>query len=162
MDQEWSVPGWAVVATLLVLVLLVAGLGVALLRSRARTTAALLAARSDAVALQAQVDAIEARLSAPTRQHERTDRDEHEYVITRLGEDPPEPDRAPAPVVGGPLFADLVLREGAVQGAALAAGLRRALAPESRHRIRHAMKREVKRSRKQRRTDVRRARRQAA
>ncbi|QCW50953.1 hypothetical protein FE634_12125 [Nocardioides dongxiaopingii] len=162
MDQDWSVPGWAVLSVLLALVLLVAVLVVALLRSRARTTASLLAARNDAAALQAQVDAIEARLAAQAHQHERTTRDEQEYVITRLGQDQPEPEQAPAPVVGGPLFADLVLRESAVQGAALAAGLRRALAPESRHRIRHAMKREVKRSRKQRRTDLRRARRQAA
>ncbi len=59
-----------------------------------------------------------------------------------------------------PLFADIVLRETVVQAAALAAGLRRALSPESRNRIRFEMRREVKRARKQRRADLREARRE--
>ena len=59
------------------------------------------------------------------------------------------------PVVAAPLFADLVLRESVVQAASLAAGLRRALAPETRHRVRLEMRREVKRARKQRRSDLR-------
>ena len=62
--------------------------------------------------------------------------------------------------VAAPLFADIVLRETVVQAAALAAGLRRALSPESRNRIRFEMRREVKRARKQRRADLREARRE--
>ena len=69
--------------------------------------------------------------------------------------------RPPAdrPVVAAPLFADLVLRESVVQAASLATGVRRALAPEVRHRVRLEMKRDVKRARKQRRADLRAARR---
>ncbi|MDO9378557.1 MAG: hypothetical protein Q7T56_06890 [Nocardioidaceae bacterium] len=159
MSEDWSVPGWAVLATLVALLLLVVLLVVALVRSRTRTTAALEAARADAVALAAQVDAIERRLAEPVV---RTD--ETEYVVTMLGRDDPDaPDvdeRTPAPVVPAPLFADLVLREGVVQAASLAAGLRRALAPEMRHRIRLEMRREVKRARKQRRADLRQAKRE--
>ncbi len=65
----------------------------------------------------------------------------------------------PARVVPAPLFADLVLRESVVQAASLAAGVRRALAPQTRARIRVEMRQEVRRARKQRRTDLRAARR---
>ncbi len=50
--------------------------------------------------------------------------------------------------------------ETVVQAAALAAGLRRPISPESRNRIRFEMRREVKRARKQRRADLREARRE--
>lgn len=156
-DGELNVPTWAVLATLAVLVLLVVGLVVTLVRSRARTEAALAETRADAVALAEQVAAIERRLDRPS-----VKADEHEYVVTMLGRDDDagrDLDTEPAPVVPGPLFADLVLRESVVQAASLAAGLRRALAPEMRHRIRWEMKREVKRARKQRRADLRQAKR---
>jgi len=89
-------------------------------------------------------------MSAPT---DRTD-----YVITRLGDDQtgPVPGQRPARIDGS-LFADLLLRETVVKSAALAHGLRRALAPEVRNRIRFEMKREVQRARKQRRSDVKEA-----
>lgn len=77
------------------------------------------------------------------------------YVITALDRD--EDEQPPAPVQGridGALFADIVAREGVIKAAGLAHGLRRALSPETRHRIRFEMRREVKRSRKQRRTDL--------
>jgi hypothetical protein len=160
MDQDLSVPGWAL---LVVLVALVAtGLLVAWLvrRSRARAAAAL-------DALQQQVETIEQRLAAaerPTPAPVR--RDEREYVVTTLAHPDAEPveaagrDATPVPPVPAPMFADLVLRESVVQAASLAAGLRRALAPETRHRIRFEMRREVKRARKQRRADVRQARRE--
>ena len=155
MDQRWSVPGWAVLATLVVLVLLV----VVVLRVRARTATALEASRREAAALSERLDALERR---PAAEHARVDGTE--YVVTMLGRDD-EPDGSddpaePGPVVPAPLFADLVLREGVVQAASLAAGLRRALAPEMRHRIRFEMKREVKRARKQRRADLRQAKRE--
>ena len=77
------------------------------------------------------------------------------YVITALDRD--EVEQPPAPVQGridGALFADIVAREGVIKAAGLAHGLRRALSPETRHRIRFEMRREVKRSRKQRRADL--------
>jgi hypothetical protein len=61
--------------------------------------------------------------------------------------------------IDGSLFADLVLRESVVKGVSFAHGVRRALAPESRHRIRFLMRQEVKRSRRQRKADLRAARR---
>ena len=59
---------------------------------------------------------------------------------------PSEPD--------GKLFADIVARESVIKVAGLAAGLRRALAPEIRNRIRFEMRREVLRARKQRRAEL--------
>ena len=77
------------------------------------------------------------------------------YVIAALDRD--EVEQPPAPVQGridGALFADIVAREGVIKAAGLAHGLRRALSPETRHRIRFEMRREVRRSRKQRRADL--------
>lgn len=174
MTQQWSLPaygalllaaaGVVVVTALLVLV-------VVLDRRGRRAEERLAAAETDAAALREAVTAIERRLTAPATPDERSD-----YVITRLGDpaagpaeragdpgDPADPADAravePAAVVAGPLFADLVLRESVVQAASLAAGLRRAVTPETRHRIRFEMRREVKRARKQRRSDLRAARR---
>jgi hypothetical protein len=154
MTEQWSVPAWVLLATLVALLAVLAAVTLMLVRVRSRTTAALAAARTDADALRDQVAAIERRLATPEPRV-----DDHEYVITMLGEadETPSP---PAPVVPGPLFADLVLRESVVQAASLAAGLRRALTHENRHRIRFEMKREVKRARKQRRADQRQARRE--
>lgn len=156
MDQEWSVPAGAVLATLVVLLLCLVVLAAALRRSRAQAVAALASARADATALAALTERVEA-VERRTVEVPAGRVDDHEYVITVLGHD--EPAAEPAPVVPAPLFTDLVLREGAVQAASLAAGLRRALAPEVRQRIRLEMRREVKRARKQRRADVRQARR---
>jgi len=83
-----------------------------------------------------------------------------EYVITRMGQ--PEPEPEPAPTVPAPVFADLVLKETVVQTASLFHGLRRALDPETRHRIKFHMRQEVKRSRKQRRTELKEVRREWA
>jgi hypothetical protein len=163
MDEQWTVPGWAALATLVALAVLVVVLVTALVRSRSRTTAAIESARADAAALALQVEAIERRLAQPAP---ASSADDTEYVVTMLGQPgqpgpggDPDGTGASAPVVPAPLFADLVLREGVVQAASFAAGLRRALAPEVRHRIRFEMKREVKRARKQRRADLRQAKR---
>jgi hypothetical protein len=85
-----------------------------------------------------------------------------DFVITRIGEVEPEPDREPVPTVPGPVFADLLLKETVVQTASLFQGLRRALDPETRNRIRFHMRQEVKRSRKQRRAELREVRREWA
>lgn len=154
--QQWSVPGWAVVGVVAVVALVAAAcvlLTVSLRRERARTAQALARSDADAAALRAQLSGIEQRLAAPRVE-------EREYVITRLGEEPPArvPQSHPgpaAPVVPAPVFADLVLRETAVQTGAFIAGVRRALSPEVRHRIRFEMRREVKRARKQRKAEHR-------
>jgi hypothetical protein len=156
--QEWSVPVWVGVGVLATVVLTaVTGtvlLAVALRRVRSRTAEELELARAEAALLRTRVEDIERRLST------QTTTEDHEYVITRLGEEAPVDPHEPAPMVPGPLFADLVLRESVVQAASLASGLRRALAPEMRNRIRFEMRREVKRARKQRRGDLRQARRE--
>ncbi len=158
MNQQWTAPAWAVVA-------LVAGVLVALLVLVAlvvSTRRALVRAQDGSRALTGRLDELEQRLAAPvgTATPEVSTSSlaaDPEYVITHLGEEP-EP-AAAAPVVPAPVFADLVLRESVVHAATLAAGLRRALSPETRHRIRFEMRREVKRARKQRRADLRAARR---
>lgn len=157
MNQQWTAPAWAVVAlvagvllAVLVLVLLVAA-----------TRRALVRVRHEADALVGRVAELEQRLAAqetaPPGLPAATVAADREYVITHLGEEPEA--AAAAPVVPAPVFADVVLRESVVQAATLAAGLRRALSPETRHRIRFEMRREVKRARKQRRADLRAARR---
>ncbi|GHJ60984.1 hypothetical protein NOK12_35020 [Nocardioides sp. OK12] len=160
MTEQWSVPAWALVATTVAVLLLGALAATALVavgRARRRAAAEIDAVRASAEELLGRVEEVEQRLA---RQHRREELDAHEYVITHVGEhDDTAVDEPDAPTVPAPLFADLVLRESAVQAASLAHGLRRALAPETRHRIRFEMRREVKRARKQRRADLRAARR---
>jgi hypothetical protein len=156
--QEWSVPAWAVVAALALVLVALAGLVVCLV-ALARTRARL----AETAALRERIADVERRLAGPEEGPgdgaDAVPRAPHdgpeEYVITHVGE--PQP---PAPTVPGPLFADLVLRESVVRVVSLAAGMRRALAPETRNRIRFEMRREVKRARKQRKTDLRQARRE--
>ena len=148
--QDWIVPAVAVVLALVAL-----ALGVALLRARSRTERAVADSRAETAALRVQLEELERRLATPEPAPAR----EAEYVITDLGR-PATGESQPAPHVGGPLFADLVLRETVVKAASLAHGVRRALDPETRNRIRFEMRREVKRARKQRRADTRQARRE--
>ncbi len=153
--QDW--PDWIAPAVAAALALLALGLGFALLRSRSRTDRAVAEARAETATLRARLETLEQRL--PRSDAGPAGRTEpHEYVITHLGEDDPvatEPAR-----IESALFADLVLRETVVKTAALAHGVRRALAPETRNRIRFEMRREIRRARKQRRTDTRQARRE--
>ncbi|MDN4161590.1 hypothetical protein [Nocardioides abyssi] len=165
MVEEWSLPVWAVVAAavaLLVLLAVTLVLGVTAARGRRRAEQAAARARVEAEELRARVEAVEQRLLASDAPP--ATRPAEEYVITRVGDldapdgaGPAAADRAP--VVPAPLFADVVLRESVVQVGSLAAGLRRALAPETRNRVRFEVRREVRRSRKQRRADQRAARR---
>ncbi len=111
-------------------------------------------AEAEADALRARIDALERSIAAVPRPV-TTDT---EFVITRMGEEPAEAERLPAPVrLTAPAFADAVLRETVVHTVALAAGVRRALAPEVRNRVRFEMKREIKRSRKARKIEMREA-----
>ena len=132
-------------------------------------TLVVLALAVQTVRLRGRIDGLEHRLAAPSpssdpQRSSQAAPDDHvgsldeprpttqgsEYVITHIGEPEPEP----APTVSAPVFADIVLRETVVQTASLFHGLRRALSPETRHRIRFQMRQEVKRSRKQRRADL--------
>ena len=167
MTAEWSLPAWVLLVTLGAVLVLLLALVLHTRRSAVRAERAVAEARAQADALAdalgAQVAAIEQRLDRSGERPSGPVTHETEYVITRLG-DEPEADRgadaAPPARVDGPLFADLVLREGVVQVASLAAGVRRALAPEHLNRVRFEMRREVKRARKQRRADLRQAKRQ--
>lgn len=156
MTGEFAVPAWLaalVLAGLLGLAIGAVALLVVLRRTR-RHTDELMAGADDRVEelrhhlteLEDRFETTRATTSVPVRE------DEPEYLITGLGE--PEP---AAPMLPGPVFADRLARESVIRAASLAAGLRRALAPETRNRIRFEMKREVKRSRKQRRADVKQA-----
>ncbi|MDE0776965.1 MAG: hypothetical protein OSB43_11880 [Nocardioides sp.] len=164
MTTQWSVPAWALLVTLGVVLVVAAALALVARRSAARAAALAASARSEAESLRAQVEAIEHRLAVTARSTRGAE--EAEYVITRLGDDPDGPsgeDGAGSreqPSLDGPLFADLVLRESVVQAASFAAGLRRAFDPAHLNRIRFEMRRELKRARKQRRADARQARRE--
>jgi hypothetical protein len=167
VTNELAVPTWLAVATVVGLVALacvVVVLVVSVRRSRRRTEELLVTAAGDAEALREQLAAIEEQLRAQAEAAAVTERvpvavvDGREYVITELGDEAGP--RVPARVVPGPVFADILLRESVIRTASLAAGLRRALSPEVRHRIRFEMKREVKRARKQRKGDLRQARRE--
>ncbi len=171
MTQQWTLPAWAVLLPVVVgLVLLGAVLLLAVWVGR--NGRRLAATAAEVGALRDVLAVLEQQQRAPTVPAPRSDSradSRADYVITRIGDDPPEvEERAPASVsrppapartVAPPLFADLVLRESVVQAASLAAGVRRAMTPEVRHRVRLEMKRDVKRARKQRRADLRAARR---
>ncbi|WP_134741640.1 hypothetical protein [Nocardioides sp. 503] len=157
MSEDWTVPAWTIVSAVVVVLLLGVVLVLITVRGRRRSARDRAAAQAEAARLRDQVAEIARRLdeAAAVPAPGRPEADTSDYVITRIG----TPDE-PAPVVPAPVFADLVLRESVVQAASLVAGLRRALAPETRHRIRFEMRREVKRSRKQRRADLKTARRE--
>ena len=150
----------ALTITLALVAVVAAALAVAALLAWRRAVSASVrrddAAEHDLAELRERLDVLERAATRPD--HTSRAVAEQEYVITRLGEGEPEPDRTPARVsVKAPAFADAVLRESVVQTASLAHGLRRALAPETRNRIRFEMKRELKRTRKARKAEVREA-----
>ena len=148
----------AVVAVIALAVVAAAAVAVAVASAAAlrRSRSSLAAAQqrqalvaSESAALHDRVEELERRLSRPTAPQE--------FVITHLGE--PDDDLTPAVAetrvtLTPPAFADAVVRETAVHTVALLHGVRRALSPETRHRIRFEMKREIKRSRKARKLEV--------
>lgn len=164
MTASWTLPAWVVliVAATALAALLV---GLAALRLAVRH-------RDDERRLQAELETRLSSLAAEvvrlsSRRQSATDADAvpAEFRITTLGEEDAEhPDAAvpTVPTVPAPLFADTVLRETVVHATSMAAGLRRALAPETRARIRIEMRREVKRARKERRTEAKRLLREQA
>lgn len=173
MTSALVVPGWVAYVTLALVVGLfgaVAWLAMALRRTRARDEEVLANAAADVDTLREELDALQARLHDEAAQLEEARRslrladltivDDHEYQITELGRRKAAGPLAVMPAVPGTQFVDLMLRESLIRTASIAAGLRRALAPEVRNRIRFEMKREVKRSRKQRKADMKQARRE--
>lgn len=82
------------------------------------------------------------------------------FVITQVGA---EEHAEPAPVVpmarpiDGRLFTDIVARETVVKAAGWTHGLRRALSPETRHRIRFAVRQETKVAGRERRAEMKQA-----
>jgi hypothetical protein len=157
------------VPALVVRALVVLALAVALGRARSRATRDREGAHAEAAALRARLEEVERRLTIGNelagdvpRQTPPADVARPEFVITHLGEEPATGGGVPTRVEPA-LFADLVLREGVVRVVSLAAGVRAALAPETRNRIRFEVRREVRRrARKQRRSDTRLARRELA
>ncbi len=136
----------------------------ALAQLRAETQALTSILRRDLGELQARLDAADAQARS-ARTEIRHGAERTEYTITSVGDSDASADRAErddAPTVAAPLFADIVARESVVHAVSLAAGLRRALSAENRHRIRFEMRREVKRARKDRRTVRRQAQREVA
>ncbi|MDZ5622205.1 hypothetical protein SFC88_15275 [Nocardioides sp. HM23] len=173
MTSALVVPGWLAVFAVLVLIALVVTVGWLvreLRRTRDRGEEVLASAAADVDELRDELDALQVRLLDEARQLEDARRtlqlsgvtvvDDREYRITALGERRGGGPLALMPTVPGPQFVDTMLRESLIRTASIAAGLRRALAPEVRNRIRFEMKREVKRSRKQRKTDLKQARRE--
>ncbi len=173
MTSALVVPGWLAVVDVLLVIGLVAVVGWLVnevRRTRSRGEAVLVSAAADVDALREELNTLQDRMVAEAAQLEEARRtlrladvtivDDREYTITALGERRPTGPLALVPTVPGPQFVDILLRESLVRTASIAAGLRRALAPEVRNRIRFEMKREVKRSRKQRKTDTKQARRE--
>lgn len=162
LDAATGLP--ALLAVVLGLVVVLAALAAALLgvrRSRAAAAREVAALRAELAALRAELTpqpTTQPTPQSPPQAVPARAATEQEYVITHVG-DPDAPSDAPAAVAGeridGRLFADLVLREGVVQAAALAHGLRRALAPEHRDLVRGAVRREVRQARRRRRADLR-------
>ncbi len=163
MTSAMVVPGLLVVMNLLLVVGLVAAVVVLwrqVQEARAESEEVLAGAAADAEALRLELDALERRLAEEVARAERepfpeiTVVDDREYVITDMTAQ--RRGGLPAvPTLPAPVFVDVMLRESLIRTASLAAGLRRALAPEVRNRIRFEMKREVKRSRKRRRINTR-------
>ena len=79
------------------------------------------------------------------------------YVITHVGATAVREAVPVAQDIDGRLFADIVARETVVKAASWTAGLRRALAPESRNRIRFAVRQEVRRAGRERRSEMKQA-----
>lgn len=168
MTASWTLPAWVVlIVAATALAALLVGLAALRLAVRRRDDERRAHARLQAE-LETRLSSLAAEVARlSSRRQSATDADAvpAEFRITTLGEEDAEhPDAAvpTVPTVPAPLFADTVLRETVVHATSMAAGLRRALAPETRARIRIEMRREVKRARKERRTEAKRLLREQA
>ena len=150
----------ALVAGVALLLALLCVLAVVVVSGR-RARRALDASRADIDSLHARLDALSAEIAAPHPDSSAVGLPENpsgsqtnrgEYLITTAG----EPDGAEAEAVANRVVLSATVGEPLVKLVALAYGVRRALAPETRNRIAFEMRREVKRARKQRKRDLRR------
>lgn len=158
MNDEVSIPLWAALTALGVLLGLLVVL-VVVLRS-ARRDRAVVTARLDALAA---AGAVPSPVPTPTEPVARPPAPASDFVITHLGELESEPEREAAPRSGpvdARLFTDTLLRESVVRSAALVHGVRRALAPEVRHRIRFEVRQGTKQARRRRRSEMKTAHRE--
>lgn len=156
MNDEVSIPLWAALTALGVLLGLLVVL-VVVLRSDRRDRA-VVTARLDALAA---AGAVPSPVPTPTEPVARPPAPASDFVITHLGELESEPETAPQPgPVDARLFTDTLLRESVVRSAALVHGVRRALAPEVRHRIRFEVRQGTKQARRRRRSEMKTAHRE--
>ena len=149
-----------------VLVVLAAVAALVSAASRRRLRGELSAARAEVGELSRRVHELDEAVSAhaATPVHAAPSgvalRQEREYVITRVGDQPAAtgPTSVPAPLSAGQ-FASVAVGESLVRLLSLGYGVGRALSAENRNRIAFEVRREVKRSRKERRREVKEARR---
>ena len=143
-EQVWLAAAGAVALAALLLALLAA--------RRARRAESLAAALVERVALLESPSA-----DAPLPAVDDAGRDSA-YVITRMDEPTVHDELVPVAVpIDGRLFADIVARETVVRAASWTAGLRRALAPETRNRIRFHVRQETRRAGRERRAETKQA-----
>ena len=127
--------------------LLLLGLLVVLLRSRAETRRRLAAAQAETAALRERLDDLASRLERPSPSSAPAAGDAA-YVITDAGTTVVEP------AVADRVVLTTTLGEPLVKALALGHGVRRALSAESRNKIRFEMRRESRRTRKGRRREM--------
>jgi len=126
---------------------------------RRRMQAALAASRSDVDSLRARLEAISEEItSARIVAAAAPVVPQTEYLITSAG----APVFVNAEAVSNRAVLSVAFGEPLVKVVGFGYGVRRALSPETRHRIVFEMRREVKRARKERKRDTRRAGREAS
>lgn len=162
MTTQWSVPVWAVAATVGILLVLLVLVVVLALRGRMLARRRVEAAEAATADLRRRLEALEANAASGSPPRAGGSASvvgaEPEFVITSLGGTlDPRAERGAVPALPARAFADAVLRDTVVNAASFVHGVRRALSPEVRHRIRFEMKRELKRTRKERKLEVREA-----
>jgi len=149
-EQVWLAAAGALALVALVLALLGT--------RRARRAESLAASLAERVAV---LESHVAERPQPVADDTGVDRAGSAYVITRLDDDRGDVvAREQVPVaapIDGRLFADIVARETVVKAASWTAGLRRALAPETRNRIRFHVRQETRRAGRERRAETKQA-----
>jgi hypothetical protein len=150
-----GVVGIAALCAAAVAVALAGALLVVVLRHQSRIRQELERSRSEAQLLRARLAELERAREAAERAPRRL-AVPAEFLITDAGVEAAPTDEA-GPGVPDRVVLSATLGEPLVKAVALAHGVRRALAPESRNRIRFAMRQEVRRSRRQRRREMKEA-----
>lgn len=143
-EQVWLAVAGAVALAALLLAVLAA--------RRARRAESLVSVLAERVAL---LESPAADAPLPVVDHAGPD---SAYLITRMDESSVHDGHVPVAVpIDGRLFADIVARETVVKAASWTAGLRRALAPETRNRIRFHVRQETRQAGRERRAETKQA-----